>query len=61
MHKRKKQIYRYYLTRWKQHKNFSFGMREIRISDFKKLLKIIKRGGYSAWLKQPHTEKKLES
>ena len=53
-YKRKKQIYRYYLIRWKQHKNFSFGMREIRISDFKKLLKIIKHGGYNTWLEQPH-------
>lgn len=55
MHKRKKQIYRYYLNRWKQHKHFAYGL-ELRISDFYRLTEIIKRGGMEWWLKRPRTK-----
>lgn len=56
MHKRKKQIYRYYLNRWKQHKHFSYGFKELCLNDWYRLTEIIKRGGTSWWLKQPHRE-----
>ncbi len=55
MHKRKKQIYRYYLNRWKQHKHFAYGL-ELHISDFYRLTEIIKRGGMEWWLREIRNE-----
>lgn len=53
-HKRKKQCFLYYLTRWKQHKYFAFGCKELRLRDWYRLIEIIKRGGYEWWLKEKH-------
>lgn len=56
MPKRRKQIFKYYLIRWKQHKFFDYGL-ELRLNDFYRLTEIVKRGGVEWWLKQPHKQK----
>ena len=56
MKKRKKQIFMYYLLRWKQHKHFSYGFKELRLNDWYRLTEIIKRGGMEWWLKRPRTK-----
>jgi len=48
-HKRKKQIMRFMLMRWSQHKHIAFGFRTLRINDWYRLIAIVKRGGYE-WL-----------
>ena len=48
-HKRKKQYFAYYLTKWKRHEHFEFDVNKLRINDWYKLIEIIKRGGMKWW------------